>query len=249
MPFSVGLKFARYIHMFDVKGRNIRRIFIHGHILFIFSILAWSSFPPGVLAQTDQNGPRVEPLAHLPDDSPAHYVFPLNLYYQSSTGWTPENIEPHLKRVQAIFLHCDMTASPIRFIPLNLPPSHTEFGAPLDQEIAQMASPLAKPAIFFLGGSSTPQAYGDEFAEGSPRSILTWTAWISPLIHTSLSPLVSPSYDSVAHEVAHILCNCGHRDVPEKNLLSERIEFRSAELTTTQCEKFRESAFVKRKSE
>lgn len=230
-----------------MNSRSTQGVFFR-NLIFI-SLLFSSSFPGSVLAQSDQKASPSTPLAPPPEDESVQYFFPLNLYYQSSTGWTPETINPHISRVQAIFQKCKMTASPIRFIPLNLPASHTEFRSPLDQEIAQMVSPLEKPAIFFLGGSERPQAYGDEFAEGSPRAILTWTAWISPLIHTSLSPLVSPLYDSVAHEVAHILCDCGHRDVPEKNLLSERIELRSDDLTTEQCEKFRESVFVKRKTE
>ncbi len=170
---------------------------------------------------------------------------PLDLIVLKNGAWGPETVYPHVERAQRIFARCG-----IRFAPVKIDYAEAPGFArrpPFDQELAEAVMPgHAKPALFFFDGAGS-EAYGEDFSDSSPRKILEYTGWIASQINTpDYVKARHPAYDTVAHEIAHMLCNCGHTSPGLPNLLSGQAEFVNDEVTPQQCEQFRASPLVHR---
>lgn len=168
---------------------------------------------------------------------------PLELVMLRGSAWGPETVYPHIERAQRIFAACDIQFNPVRLITLDAP----EFSRtpPHDQELVEAHPPASHPAIYFFEGSGS-EAYGEDFSPTAPRRVLEYTAWIGSHINTpEYVRARSPSYDTVAHEIAHLLCNCGHVAPGIPNLLSGQAELVNDQVTPEQCEQFRASPLVR----
>lgn len=169
------------------------------------------------------------------------YRFPLSIFIVSGIGWSREHVISNLNRTREILKQCDIEPSPVRIETIEPPLGHNDFSVPSDQEIAALLTKEQKPALFFMGGQKASQAYGDEFADGSERKVLMWTAWISQSI---LAPAYQASIPKAYDPVAHLLCDCGHTESLQPNLLSGERTKLSDHLTPEQCESFKRSPFV-----
>lgn len=172
--------------------------------------------------------------------------FPLSIYIVEGTGWSDQEVKGHIEVLQKIFAQCQLRAAPLEIQKLQLKEEWHEFSAPKDQEIASHLNlQMDRATLFFMGGRDTAQAYGDEFAEGSPRNILKWTGWISRLIESPAYKARLPvGYNPVAHELGHILCNCGHVEGQRQNLMSGEPKNLGSQLTQQQCAEMRRSTLI-----
>lgn len=168
---------------------------------------------------------------------------PLELVVLADSGWGPETVYPHIERAQRIFAACDIHFGPVALRTIAAPEFVRQ--APADQELVDAHPELRKPAIFFFAGAGS-EAYGEDFSPTAPRRVLEYTAWIGS--HVNSAEYVrarSPLYDTVAHEIAHLLCNCGHVEPGIPNLLSGQVEFVNDQVTPAQCAQFRSSPLAR----
>jgi hypothetical protein len=194
---------------------------------------------------------RIETLkSDLSSQAPTSYSFPLNIVIVDGTKWTREFVLEHISKIQKIYKACDMQADPINLIYVSPPKGYTEFSAPHDQEIADMIPDgVTRPILFLMGGIDTGEAYGsNDFAPGSPRINLHETAWLSQIVRTSdyAELFLKKGYDPLAHELAHILCDCfGHIVSDEPNLSNQDGQLLSGDLMPYQCMAFQKSILLK----
>lgn len=171
---------------------------------------------------------------------------PLDLIVLKDSAWGPETVYPHVDRAGEIFARCGIRFNPVRLSYAEAP--RFERHAPHDQELAEkVLAQHSKPALFFFEGEGS-EAFGEDFSPSAPRRVLEYTGWIASHINTpGYVAARKPTYDTVAHELAHLLCNCGHTPAGQLNLLSGQAEFVNDEITPEQCEQFRASPLAQRR--
>ncbi len=192
-----------------------------------------------------KSGYKTDSIEFLYSKPQEKYFFPLSIFMVKGTGWTREQVMSQINRTREILKQCQIEPSPVRLEVIEPPFGHTQYTRPHDVEIVSTLPESLKPALFFMGADNTSEVYTSNIAEGSPMAPLMWTGWISQIIMTpAYQSSIPRSYNPVAHEVAHLLCDCGHTESRNPNLLSDEITLLNDHLTEEQCESFKKSSFM-----
>lgn len=184
------------------------------------------------------------------------YRMDATVLFDRGTPWTPARAIGQIRRTAAIFAPCGIALRRVRLVRLRLPPGLRRLGAAgndsdsdVPRNVVALAASLPPetdyPVAFFVGrveaGDSLAVSYQAPESSGATAPYFD-TAWIGYQAHWL--PRADDRYSPLAHELAHLLCRCGHSSGTERHLLHEARNFLSADVLPEHCERFRESALV-----
>ena len=176
--------------------------------------------------------------------------------FDRGTPWTQARALGQIRRTAAIFAPCGIALRRVRLVRLRLPPGLRRLGAAGDdsdsgvpRSVVTLAAALPPetdyPVAFLVGrveaGDSLAVSYQAPQPSGGAAPYFD-TAWIGYQAHWL--PRADDSYSPLAHEFAHLLCQCGHLPGTERHLLHEARNFLSSNVLPEHCERFRESSLV-----
>lgn len=186
----------------------------------------------------------------------APYRLDLTVLFARRTPWTQARAIRQIRLTAGILEPCGITLGAVRLARISLDSSQRRFntndadpstGVP--PAIAALASNLppgsAYPAAFLIGRvegtESLAVSYRASDEVGPPAPYFN-TAWISYPAHWL--PRADKRYSALAHELAHLLCRCGHTPSPTRHLLHASRNFLSSRVLPEHCERFRESRLL-----
>jgi len=179
-----------------------------------------------------------------------------------NTGWTREQIEAHLKRTNEIYAQCGIRLGEIKLVESDAYQGMLDINDRWNYEgddlkIATATPQEIRPVIYLMrkimqgeGGYTNFEHF--QYSQNNPK--VANTIWLATLIneedyyfyHTSDDSghesylRRDPSYNVVAHELAHLLADMGHETtLTEKNLLNGAASEVNDHLLPRQCEKFK----------
>ncbi len=174
------------------------------------------------------------------------HAFSPHALFVTGSGWTPELIRNEFKRVQEIYNQCQIRVDLQEIHEVTGSEERLSLLGQSDLEIVEELNIPNRPLVGFAGLIGVSYSHGDEFSPLSLQKALTNTSWLGWEIETQeYKKDRDPSYSPVAHELAHVLCNCGHVASGERNLLSGHAHDVNAVITPQQCETFRHSPLVR----
>lgn len=169
-----------------------------------------------------------------------------------------------MRRTAAILAPCEIRLDRVRYVKARAPGVRHDLdmsapgpnGAPpLDvQELSAFAPRSADwPLVFFVGRLEGEDALARSYQRGDvPAEKLRdypymETAWIA--FKTHWIERKEKTYSSVAHELAHLLCACGHREADRRHLLHPYRNFLGAFVLPEDCAAFRASSLVRERGQ
>lgn len=174
-----------------------------------------------------------------------HAFSPTAVYLRGS-GWEPSMIKEELEKTQRIFDQCGIKLDPVKVVEMEPLDGRQDIDQQYDLELVTALGIQDRPLVFFLRSVGIFLSHGEDFAPGSPMKSLTNTSWLGlDLRSPGYKAMRDPSYSPVAHEIAHVLCDCGHVEPGQRNLLAGDASFVNDRLTPQQCEDFKKSPLVR----
>lgn len=165
----------------------------------------------------------------------------------------------HVRRTAAILSACGIGLGDVEIVAAKAPGGVHDLdmapgeGLPAPRAVLSLASRVpegaAWPRVFFLGRLRGDEALARSYRRGavSPQEALRYpymnTAWVA--FKTHWMERKDEGYSTLAHEVAHLLCECGHEKGPNPHLLHEYRNFLSGEILTKHCGLMRASPLVR----
>ena len=196
-----------------------------------------------------------------PDGVPEHQSeLPLTVILPDKTNWTEARAIPQLRRTAAIFARSGITLGAVQLARGRGPDGRHDIdiavlypGADLPADVvelstripAQAAWPLAFLVGRLLGDTVLARSYqqGAVRDEESRRYPYMNTAWISYRAHWE--ERAEKEYSSLAQELAHVLCRCGHTGGDRRHLLHEKRNFLGAAVLEGDCRKMQLSPLLR----
>ena len=186
----------------------------------------------------------------------APYRLNLTVLFARGTPWTQARAIRQIRLTAGILQPCGIALGAVRLARLSLDSSQRRFNAEdadprtgVPAAVATLASKLppgsARPAIFLLGRIEGTKSLAVSYRaadEGSPVAPHFDTAWISYPAHWL--PRADKHYSPLAHELAHLLCRCGHTPSPTRHLLHASRNYLSSHVLPEHCERFRGSGLL-----
>lgn len=227
---------------------NFRKLSLFFTVLTLCQVDFAAEFTPEEMttAQTAQwerglyQNPRAYSLEVTSNRQDYTHSIDLSLVVFERAGWNSlQLVADHLQRVSDIYGQCKIKIDEIKMVFVDagtntLSEDQTELYA------RRVPSYLKRPTLFFATKVSEEHpAYAFSGHLGcSTRPTACNTAWISSIVNTTYyKNLRKPTYNVVAHELAHILGDFDHTQT-DGNILAE-YEKSGANITTEQCNKFK----------
>jgi hypothetical protein len=218
-----------------------------------FSALPGTGFEQAVtrLLQPDEiYGKTIPDLDH-------HLAF--TAVYLEGTSWNASRVVRHVRKTARILAPCGIELSAIRLLRArvsralrNVDVADKYPGSDMPQNVYNLAALLPKniewPVLFFVGRIDGEKVLARSYQQGDVAAAelkhypYMNTAWIAYRAHWVERP--EDEYSAVAHEVAHLLCRCGHEQGAQRHLLHEFRNFLGAHVLQQHCELFRRSNLV-----
>ena len=189
-------------------------------------------------------------------DRPVAFAFNATVLFARGTPWSEARAMRQIRKTAEIFRACGIGLRRVRLVRLELPkPMRTIDTQTLDpasgvprnvRVLAERLPPdIDYPAAFLIGGLRGEESPARSYRAAEPSGPKPpWldTAWIAYRAHwiERSDDLYSP----LAHELAHLLCACGHEKTAERHLLHTARNFLSSRVLPQHCERFRESSLV-----
>lgn len=183
------------------------------------------------------------------------HEFDLSLVIFRDTGWTKKEVLTRMQRVAEIYTQCNIQLKSIKLVVTNAPRGWIDIdtdpkGENRDIRMAAVTPDIStlKPIIYFIRSIADESTGLAQIDDGRlpPSHPLTNTIWMPHEVTTEEYKNRRDSrYSPIAHEVAHILCRCGHIPGDEDNILSQYYDAANAQITPEQCEQFKSSRFVR----
>ena len=192
------------------------------------------------------------------DEKEFTHTLSLTFIMLRNSDWTEESVREQLTRIAVVYLQCGIKISGAELIIVDSPLAQKSVDVSWvgrDDELIAKATPRSshKNVRVFLFRSEADSMKHDmkrKFAYAYyPKDNFGWdpldnTVWISSIADDILRKSYSSDYSSLAHEVTHILCKCGHIDSEEKNLMNKISYYLNGDLTPKQCEQIKRSKFL-----
>jgi hypothetical protein len=199
-------------------------------------------------------GARVRTLAA--DEYPAPPApkasLPLTLVILKGTNWSENRVLRHVRRTAAAFAACGVALGPVTLVEAKTPDGRRDLemtamrpdaGTPQDvYRIARLMPPEAQwPVAFFvgrlLGDRAAARSYGrGEVEPGWERDYPYMnTAWFAYKTHWIERR--DEGYSSLAHELMHLLCECGHVEDDAPHLMNTHRNMLSSQILPEHCER------------
>ncbi|MEZ5396595.1 MAG: hypothetical protein R2724_27910 [Bryobacterales bacterium] len=180
------------------------------------------------------------------EDTPgARASLSMTVILLKGSNWSEKRVRSHIERTRKIFAACEVAIGPITFVKASAPDHRHDLEmseihpkARVPQDVFRLSKLLPRDAhwpvaIFagrLLGDNALARSYGRGAVEpgSEPDYPYMNTAWFA--FKTHWIERRDREYSSLAHELTHLLCECGHesRDFPHMmhthlNMLSSRI--------------------------
>ena len=215
--------------------------------------------------EADFGNARVRSVASpeiYPEGVPEHSsVLSLTLVLLDKTNWTEDRAIRQLRKTAAIFAPCGIALDDVQLMRGAGPDGRHNIdmtalypGADMPADVvdfsARVPAEAPWPRIFLvgrlLGDTAVARSYqqgavADEDAHEFPYMN---TAWIAFRAHWE--ELAEEEYSSLAHELAHVLCRCGHTGGERRHLLHEKRNFLGAAVLEEDCRKMQLSPLLQR---
>lgn len=192
-----------------------------------------------------------------PPDHARHLSF--TVVYLEGTKWNTARVLRHVRKTARILEPCGIGLSGIRLVKARTPRELRNIdvtvkvpGSDIPRDVYELAKSLPKgiewPVLFFVGRIDGEGVLARSYQQGDVLAAdlkgypYMNTAWVSYRAHWVERPEVE--YSALAHEVAHLLCRCGHEQGPQRHLLHEYRNFLGARVLPQHCERFNDSNLV-----
>jgi hypothetical protein len=204
----------------------------------------------------------VESREIYPADVPEHlYELPLTVVLFDKTNWTEARALRQLRKTATIFAPCGIVLGAVQLARGRGPNGRHDIdmselypGADMPADVVDFSARVAPDAVWprvflvgrMLGDTVLARSYqqGAVADEDSHRFPYMNTAWIAYRAHWD--ERAEKEYSSVAHELAHVLCRCGHTGGDRRHLLHEKRNFLGAAVLEDDCRKMQLSPLLKR---
>ena len=191
--------------------------------------------------------------------SPVRARLPLTLVMLRGSNWSEKRIVSHVRRTAGAFAACGVGLGPVTLVKAKAPDGrhdldmtdvHPQAGVPRDVfRIAHMLPASAGwPVVFFagklIGDDALARSYGlGEVRPGRERDFpYMSSAWIAYKTHWIERE--DEEYSSLAHELAHLLCECGHVSADEPHLMHTHRNRLSSRILPEHCDAIRASPLL-----
>jgi hypothetical protein len=189
------------------------------------------------------------------------YSLGFTAVFLEGTGWREARVIRQIRKTARIFEPCGIELRDVRLVRAHVPQELRNIdvndkvpGSDVPRDVYRLVRLLpgsAKwPVVFFIGNIRGEEVLARSYQQGNvPATELRDypymnSAWISYRAHWLERP--EDDYSALAHEVAHLLCRCGHERGPQRHLLHEYRNFLGAHVLGAHCEQFRSSNLVTR---
>ena len=200
---------------------------------------------------------------------PVTHVLDATIVMFRNSGWTRNQIETHLKRTNEIYAQCGIRLGDIKFVESDAYQGKIDINERWNYEgddlkIAAATPVENRPVIYLVrkimqteGGYTNFEHF--QYSENNPK--VANTIWLASIINTedyyyyetgddsgrNYRLRRDPSYNVVAHELAHLLADMGHEtSLTEKNLLNGAPSEVNDHLLPRQCEKFKSNPMMRK---
>jgi hypothetical protein len=195
-----------------------------------------------------------------PEGAPDYSLrLPLTVVLLDKTNWTEARALRQLRRTAAIFAGCDIALDNVWLARGRGPDGRHDInmtqlypGSEMPADVVDFSARVPQdapwPRVFLvgrlLGETVLAKAYlqggvGDDEAHLFPYMN---TAWASYRAHWEERS--EKEYSSLAHELAHVLCRCGHSGGNTRHLLHEKRNFLGAAVLEEDCRQMRLSPLL-----
>jgi hypothetical protein len=204
----------------------------------------------------------VEPFEIYPEGAPGYRDrLALTLVYLEGTSWTQARVLRHVRKTARILSPCAIELDRVRLVKAEvskdlrrIDTSDVVAASDIPRDVQQLSSMLPAsadwPALFFVDRfvveeDALARSYqqGEVPFEEIKKYPYMNTAWISYKTHWI--ERAEDGYSTVAHELAHLLCRCGHEDGSERHLLHEFRNFLGTRVLPQHCNQFLQSPIVR----
>jgi hypothetical protein len=187
---------------------------------------------------------------------------PLTVVIARGSNWTRARVLRQIRKTAATLAGCDIVLGPVTLLKAQLPTGEHNIdmavqptGPLTPEDVRETAGRVPKaaerPVAVLVGrlngdralARSYRPAPGVSAAQQSEHPYLN-TIWISYRAHWM--DRSDKMYSPLAHELGHLLCECGHTGGERRHLLHEKRNFLGADVLPEHCAAFRESLLIQR---
>lgn len=193
----------------------------------------------------------------LPSSSWTH-KFDLHFVLLKNSSWNIAQVIGHLRQVVLTFAQCKVKVDRVKIVSAFAPGAHViaDYGSHgIDLMMAKSVPSSHRPLLFLVEGTDEfypfkrpdrPSANASYayYARTDFKDERLNTAWISSYVNKKPPMRFSSHYNSVAHELGHLLLNFGHVEEREPNLMSAYVDWGDMHLTKAQCEELYASPMI-----
>jgi len=185
------------------------------------------------------------------------HKFALTVVLIRESGWTINLALENFQKAYEIFAQCGVKLNKIKLVIGHAPLKHrvADFGIlGIDRFIALNTPPTLHPIVYLMEDTNmyfietlnihNPHMSYAYFEKVKSFPELVNTTWVSSFINMNSEKRLRAGYNSLAHELGHILLNDGHVLEKIPNLMSEYVDLGNNKLTKKQCEKIKNSPLV-----
>ena len=234
------------------------------------ALVASLALSAGAAAQSYQpwSGARLDdarfwsvPAEEIYPEGPPDFAhrLPLTLVILDKTNWTEARALRHVRKTAVIFAACKIELGPITLARGRGPDGMHDIdmnalaegsNIPLDVVDLAARAPASAPwpRVFFVGRLEGDDALARAYRRGAvddknlPQFPYMNSAWVSYQAHWRERS--EKGYSSLAHELAHVLCECGHTDGETRHLLHGKRNFLGTKILDSDCAKMTSSSLL-----
>ena len=187
---------------------------------------------------------------------------PLTVVIARGSNWTRARVLRQIRKTAATLAGCEIALGPVTLLRAQLPTGEHDIdmavepaGPQIPEDVREIAGRVPKAAdrpVAVLAGrldgdSAVARSYrrapGASAAQQREHPYLN-TIWISYRAHWM--DRSDEMYSPLAHELGHLLCECGHTGGELRHLLHEKRNFLGADILPEHCSAFRKSLLIQR---
>lgn len=176
--------------------------------------------------------------------------------FDQRTPWTQSRAIRQLRKTAAILEACGVSIRDVTLVRLALPPRDRRIDTTLTDPVTgvppavarlakQLPATASYPAAFLIGRvagtASLAVSYRPQLEDEATAPYFN-TAWIAYQSHWLPRP--DESYSPLAHELAHLLCRCGHTETAQRHLLHSARNFLSSAVLPDDCKRIQDSPLL-----
>ena len=187
---------------------------------------------------------------------------PLTVVIARGSNWTRARALRQIRKTAAALAGCEIALGPVTLLRARLPTGKHDIDMAMEpgrsqipKDVREIAGRVPKaaewPVAFLVGrlsgdgavARSYRRAPGVSTAQQREHPYLN-TIWISYRAHWMDRP--DEMYSPLAHELGHLLCECGHTGGEHRHLLHEKRNFLGADVLPEHCSALRKGLSIQR---